>query len=165
MDLGQKKDSYFANCCHNWPTAGKNCCIIMSILEWLENFISPELSTGSSCLIVCLIFSVHYVRIRLYEAYSYIYNMLFLFLCSSDECAFLSRTLVFEPENVDWSKYPQCMAIHFTKNRRWRHFASFREICLCHCQSKGVCFTNNALRDLSPFINYCVCILHVFWGS
>lgn len=146
VDLGQKKDSYFDNCCRNWPTAGKNCCIIMSILEWLETFIYQlEYQPDHPARLCFSFFPVHYVRIRLYEDYSYI-TWFFYF------CVRAVNTLPCREHFWTWECWLKQISTMHGNPFYQKHNESFREIWLCHCQFEGACFTNNALSDLSPFI-------------
>lgn len=67
VDLGQKKDSYFDNCCHNWPITGKTA--VSYDLFWddwkLSVFYTTQSISWSVLLFPFFFFAVQYVEIGL----------------------------------------------------------------------------------------------------
>lgn len=89
VDLGQKKDSYFDNCCHNWPITGKTA--VSYDLFWddwkLSVFYTPHSISWSVLLFPFsfFFFAVQYVEIGLLKvkdsSFSCVLAMNIFFLC------------------------------------------------------------------------------------
>lgn len=117
VDLGQKKDSYFDNCCHNWPITGKTAeSYDLFWDDWrLSVFYTPQSIRRSVLLFLFSVLLCSMLRLGFWKRRRW---RILPFLVFKQWTFFsLSGTLC-GPENIDWSKYQQCMAIHFTKKKK-----------------------------------------------
>lgn len=143
VDLGQKKDSYFGNCCHNWPITGKTA--VSYDLFWddwrLTIFYTPQ-------SISWIFFALSFYDFFFWCA---VENEGFhLFQCSSNQLFFFIRNMF----SLDLR-----MLTEANINSAWQSVLPKRQDTKQALGTDAVAwrwslpiFTNNALSDLSPFM-------------
>lgn len=136
VDLGQKKDSYFDNCCHNWPITGKTAVsydLFWDDLEALCLLYSSEHQLKCFCFFFCAVKYVEKTKKMKDSSFS----------CGQEHFLDL-RMLTKANINSAWQSI-------LPKKKRCQ--VSFRD--RCHCMEMTLpMFTNNAFEWFITFYNF-----------